>query len=76
MASVKELSTKWLVEMSEYIANNPPIFVGGFRRSGILVVPDHCLVEDSLEPGVEQNVLSHEDESEDDVSIGLDPSKN
>ena len=35
MASVKELSAKWLVEMSEYIANNPQFIVSGFQRSGI-----------------------------------------
>ena len=45
MASVKELSAMWLVEMSEYIANNPQFIVSGFRRSGISGALDRCQIE-------------------------------
>lgn len=35
MAAVKELSVQWLVEMAEYIANNPQFIVNGFQHAGI-----------------------------------------
>ena len=35
MAAVKEQSAKWLVEMYEYIADNPQFVVNGFKVSGI-----------------------------------------
>ena len=35
MAAVKELSAQWLVEMADYIADNPQFVVSGFRRAGI-----------------------------------------
>ena len=35
MAAIKELSAKWLVDMSEYIADNLQFIVNGFRRAGI-----------------------------------------
>ena len=40
MATVKELSVQWLVEMAEYIANNPQFIVNGFRYAGIPSVLD------------------------------------
>ena len=35
LPSLKELGAKWLVEMAEYIANNPQFIVNGFVRAGI-----------------------------------------
>ena len=35
MAAIKELSAKWLVDMSDYIADNPQFIVKGFQRAGI-----------------------------------------
>ena len=35
MAVVKELSAHWLVEMAEYIADDPQFVVNGFQRPGI-----------------------------------------
>lgn len=66
MASVKELSAKWLVEMSDYIANNPQFIVHGFRRCGILKAMDRCHIEEDSEPEVEQELLSDDDVSEND----------
>ena len=67
MVSVKELSAKWLVEMSEYIANNPQFIVNGFRHSGISSALDHCQFEDDSELEVVEELLSDEDVSENDV---------
>ena len=36
LAKLKELNAKWLVEVMEYIADNPEFIVNGFLRSGIL----------------------------------------
>ena len=35
MPILKELGAKWLVEMEEYLSNNPQIIVNGFIQSGI-----------------------------------------
>ena len=35
MQIVKEVGSKWLVEMWEYLSNNPHLIVNGFVRSGI-----------------------------------------
>ena len=37
---MKELSAKWLVEMADYIADNPQFVVNGFRCAGISGVLD------------------------------------
>ena len=34
-ATNRELGAKWLVEMAEYVANNPDFIVKGFLRAGI-----------------------------------------
>ena len=49
IVSVKELSAKRLVEISEYIANNPQFIVSGFRHSGILGALGRCQIEDNSE---------------------------
>lgn len=43
MAAVKELSARWLVDMAEYIANNPQF---GFLRAGILNALDGSVTDD------------------------------
>ena len=43
---LKELGAKWLVEMSEYISNNPQFITSGFIRSGITDVLDGKEPED------------------------------
>ena len=80
MASVKELNAKWLVEMSEYIANNPQFIFSGFWCSGISGALDRCQIEDNSELEVIEELLSDEDVSENDavdvVSSGTDSSDN
>ena len=80
MVSVKELSAKWLVEMSEYIANNPQFIVSGFRHSGISGTLGRCQTEDNSELEVIEELLSDEDVLENDavdvVSSGTDSSNN
>ena len=35
MPILKEIGAKWLVEMAEYLSDNPQFIVNGFLRSGI-----------------------------------------
>ena len=35
LSTLKEISMKWLVEMSDYISDNPLFIVNGFIRDGI-----------------------------------------
>ena len=35
MPLMKEISAKWLVDMAEYLSDNPQIIANGFIRSGI-----------------------------------------
>lgn len=35
MPGLKELGTKWMVEMAEYFSENPQIIVNGFVKAGI-----------------------------------------
>ena len=64
MAAVKELSAHWLVEMADYIADNPQFVVNGFRRAGIPNALDGF--EDEEEnAGEDSDKLSDEDSDED-----------
>ena len=68
MAVVKKLSARWLVEMAEYIANNPQFAINGFRP-GIASVLDgtkNLIHEGNADE--ESDVLS-EDEYESDEDI-------
>ena len=47
--AVKELSTKWLVEMADYISDNPQVIVNGFRRAGISEALDGYRFEEDSE---------------------------
>ena len=40
LAELKVLGAKWLVEMAEYISDNPQFIVNGFRRAGICAALD------------------------------------
>ena len=60
MAAVKELSAQWLVEMVDYITDNPQFVVNGFRRASIPGTLDGF--EDEEEnTGEESDKLSDED---------------
>ncbi len=39
-AAMKVLTAKWLVEMGEYLSENPQIVFNGFRDTGILAALD------------------------------------
>ena len=47
--AVKELSAKWLVEMADYISDNPQFIVNGFRRAGISEALDGYRFEEDSE---------------------------
>ena len=58
---LKKLGAKWLVQMSEYFADNPHIIVNGLIRAGITSALDHSSSE--LEE------LQDEDDSESDFRM-------
>ena len=58
---LKDLRAKWLVQMSEYFADNPPIITNGFIRAGIASALDH--VSSELED------LQDEDDTESDYGV-------
>ena len=71
MAVVKELSAHWLVEMAEYIADNPQFVVNGFQRPGISSALDGTkyLVHDG-NADEESDMLSEDEyESHEDILV-------
>ena len=63
MAAVKEMSAKWLVDMFEYVSDNPQFIVNGFRRAGIThALDDEQPAESDGDNGDESaEVISDED---------------
>ena len=63
MPVLKEVSAKWLVEMVEYITNNPQFIVNGFIRSGISSAIDGVVDMGSAseDSGTEEDLDSHTD---------------
>ena len=59
-AVLKEQSARWLVEATEYIADNPQIVVNGFHKTGIAAALDGVLEEDG------EAVAVHSSDSDDD----------
>ena len=64
---LKELGAKWLVQMSEYFADNPQIIANGFIRAGIASALDHASSE--LED------LQDEDGTESDFGVSDEEEK-
>ena len=46
MAQVKEVGAKWMVEMADYIGENPQFVINGFIRSGITGALDGTIEEE------------------------------
>ena len=66
LAALKELGAKWLVEMADYISNNPQFIVNGFRRAGIPGALDGYEEDpEDLEEELEELSGNSEDEPED-----------
>lgn len=67
MPIMKELGAKWLVEMADYIAENPQFIVNGFIRSGITPALDRRGLEESSDSqSDESNDYDDEDFSDED----------
>lgn len=49
LACLKKLGAKWLVEMAEYISDNPQFIVHGFRCAGIYGALDDSHADEVLE---------------------------
>ena len=69
MAAVKERSAEWLVDMAEYIADNPQFIVHGFLRSGITYALDGKeAAERGGDSGDEPTEVISDDEDIDDTN--------
>lgn len=69
MPLMKEISAKWLVDMAEYLSDNPQIIVNGFVRSGIPGALDRLQEDtDSGNESSQEDYSSYEsDTSEEDT---------
>ena len=56
MQVIKEVGAKWLVELADFISNNPQFLVNGFIHSGITGAID----------GIESNTDNNYDNNSDD----------
>ena len=63
--AMKLLPSKWLVEMAEYLLDNPQFVVNGFRRAGILAALDCNDEDEDLDGNDEEKNLEEESEEED-----------
>ncbi len=67
---LRELGAKWLVEISDYLIDNPSIIVNSWLKAGILQAIDGCqlMVSEEDEYGSSEwsNNESEDEESEDD----------
>ena len=69
MAAIKEQSAKWLVDMAEYIADNPQFIVHGFLRAGITYALDgEEAAESEGDNGGESTEVISDDEDIDDTN--------
>ena len=64
---LKEVGTKWLVEISEFISANPQLIVNGFLRAGIDTAIDGIFGDsaDSSDSETSESDYTSEDDSED-----------
>lgn len=64
--AMKVWSAKWLVEMAEYLANNPEFMINGFKRAGILAALDGNDWERETTNTDDNGEDSEEDDEDDD----------
>ena len=63
LPALRDLGGQWLVEMSEYISDNPQIIVNGFLKSGITQAIDEVAIVDT---DLDEDDLSDEKSSDED----------
>ncbi len=61
MSVLKEVSAKWLVEMVQYITDNPQFIVNGFIRSGITAAIDGVVDMGSEESDMEDDEIDSDE---------------
>ena len=68
MLLLRELGAGWLVQMAEYLADNPEIIVNGFIRSGILSSIDGNRLEneENQDQGDDHEEISSSEEMDDE----------
>ena len=71
-SAMKVLTSQWLVDMNEYIANNPQFIFNGFRRAGIADALDGHRGDDSDLAEEDEDPLSEESESKDELSAAAE----
>ena len=64
---LKELMARWLVEMAEYLAENPLLVVKGFIKAGITGAIDGCFDQQDEESNAEHKVELDEEEEDSGV---------
>lgn len=75
---MKELGAKWMVDMAQYLADNPWIIVNGFIKAGIIAALDgHMDIQDEPEndnsdDNNSNNELdSDQDDTDDEVDLQM-----
>ena len=59
---LRELGAKWIVEMAEYLSDNPQFITNGFEKAGILEALDGIQEEDVAELEIDFEGFSSADE--------------
>ena len=72
MSILKELGAKWLVEMAEYVAENPQFIVNGFLQPGITGASDGR-EEDSDTSAYEDDDTDDDTDETDEPEDEFDP---
>ena len=76
LPTLKELGAKWMVEMTQYLADNPQMIVNGFIKAGIAGALDgHMDIQDEPENNTDNidsvNNESDQDDTGDEVDLQM-----
>ena len=76
MAVMKEIGAKWLVDMADYISNNPQFIVNGFLHAGISEALDGNTDNDTPVFNSDETKSESDDEEEDNADDDDDDESN
>ena len=69
---IRELGAKLIVEMAEYISNNPQFVIQGFAHSGISLALDGINIEEDSDEDTSDDDYEEDDEDEENDDNGED----
>ena len=72
LPNMKELGTKWLTGMAEYLAANPQFVVNGFIRSGVTHALDHNDDSNAVESPITNGSGDDDDNDDEDSYYHVD----